>query len=535
MIINWRRSWFVGGIVGLLAAVGQTAPGAGSRRPLRNPPEPGIIVQARGPVHEAFAQPSDVNPQPGPVVPRQPPPPIPEEPPEQRPPGDNVQWLPGYWGWDSDRNDFVWVSGFWRVPPPGRHWVPGHWTEVEGGWQWISGFWTAAAEDSLSYLPSPPASLDVGPSVPAPDENSLYVPGNWIYRLDRYAWQPGFWQDMRPGCIWTPARYCWTPRGDIYVDGYWDRCLEDRGLLFAPVSFDRPLWTTPGWYYQPRFAVGLGGLLGSLFARPYSGHYYFGDYYGAGYDRLGFQPWYQYGPRFHDPLFDYYRWAHRGQPGWYSGLRDTYLARRDGRLARPPHTWADQASLLRQNGNAVRMVKPLSQVRGHRGGLVALNSSQRASQRSAIEQVRRAGVKRGQFESFARSGISESARRTNGFTGGRPSMPASVVTHHASDGHAGLPSIRPRQEGRHGDAKAGAAAERSRHSGPAHEQHVAPHAAAPRHAAAEGKSSHHASGAAQHHAGPHPTPQHQAHSAPARHAAPASHGASHSSGGKHHR
>ena len=40
---------------------------------------------ARGPVHEAFAQPFQANPQPGPVVPKRPPDPIPEEPPDQKP------------------------------------------------------------------------------------------------------------------------------------------------------------------------------------------------------------------------------------------------------------------------------------------------------------------------------------------------------------------------------------------------------------------------------------------------------------------
>ena len=51
-----------------------------------------------------------------------PPDPIPEEPPDQKPKGDNVQWIPGYWAWDDDRQDFLWVSGCWRVPPSGRNW-----------------------------------------------------------------------------------------------------------------------------------------------------------------------------------------------------------------------------------------------------------------------------------------------------------------------------------------------------------------------------------------------------------------------------
>lgn len=103
-------------------------------------PEAGVEVLTRGPVHEAYAQPTDATAQPGIVVPKRPPDPIAELPPDEKPSGDNVQWLPGYWAWDSDRSDFLWVSGFWRATPPGRKWVPGHWTAVEGGWQWVTGF-----------------------------------------------------------------------------------------------------------------------------------------------------------------------------------------------------------------------------------------------------------------------------------------------------------------------------------------------------------------------------------------------------------
>src|SRR5207245_2414464 len=99
----------------------------------------GIEVQTRGPVHEAFAQPADSGPPPD--APQQPPDPIPEQPPAERPDGENVQWIPGYWAWDAEQNRFLWVSGTYRDAPPGRQFVPGYWTQDGLAWRWVPGFW----------------------------------------------------------------------------------------------------------------------------------------------------------------------------------------------------------------------------------------------------------------------------------------------------------------------------------------------------------------------------------------------------------
>ena len=78
----------------------------------------GVQVLTRGPVHEAFAKTVTFDPEPGIVVPKAPPAAIEELPPDQRPEGANVMWIPGYWGWDDERSDFLWVSGVWRALPP---------------------------------------------------------------------------------------------------------------------------------------------------------------------------------------------------------------------------------------------------------------------------------------------------------------------------------------------------------------------------------------------------------------------------------
>ena len=93
----------------------------------------GVQVLTRGPVHEAFAETVTFDPEPGIVVPKSPPAAIEELPPDQKPEGANVAWIPGYWAWDDERNDFLWVSGIWRDLPPGRQWVPGYWGQSEKG------------------------------------------------------------------------------------------------------------------------------------------------------------------------------------------------------------------------------------------------------------------------------------------------------------------------------------------------------------------------------------------------------------------
>ena len=191
---------------------------------------------------------------PTPVIPKEPPKPIEELPPDQKPEGDNVQWMPGYWAWDDDKKDFLWVSGFWRNVPPDRTWVPGSWRKAQDGWQWTGGFWAAAKDGGkadIEYLPQPPAPLDAGgATTPAPSETHVYIPGTWVYR-ERYVWRPGFWFEYRPGWVWVAAHYRWTPAGYIFIDGYWDYPLAERGVLFAPAYIPPVVYTAPAFVYTP--------------------------------------------------------------------------------------------------------------------------------------------------------------------------------------------------------------------------------------------------------------------------------------------
>ena len=78
----------------------------------------GLEVLTSGPIHEAFAPVITMSPQPGVVAVKAPPEMIDETPPSQRPAGANVAWIPGYWAWDGDRDDYLWITGLWRTIPP---------------------------------------------------------------------------------------------------------------------------------------------------------------------------------------------------------------------------------------------------------------------------------------------------------------------------------------------------------------------------------------------------------------------------------
>ena len=326
----------------------------------------GIEVQARGPVHEAFAQPVDLKPEPSPPVPKKPPELVNELPPDEKPEGENIQWIGGYWAWDAERNDYTWISGVYRQVPPGRRFVAGYWTHTPEGWRWVAGFWANGNQGEIPYTPEPPASLENGPSLPAP-ENSQYVTGYWQFRDNRFVWRPGYFAAVRPGRIWIQPHYQWTPSGYVFVDGYSDFEWEERGVLFAPVIFTRPLWLEAGFCFRPWFAVRPAFALDCLFYRPGSCSFFFGDFYGRQYVNLGFHPWFS-GPARFDPLFAHARWQHRNDPGWAAGLRRDHDDRVAGRLALPPRTLVQQTTIVNNKNVDVKLsnraqgLAPLNQV-----------------------------------------------------------------------------------------------------------------------------------------------------------------------------
>jgi hypothetical protein len=336
------------------------------------PPEElpsGSEVQTRGPVHEAFDEPVTIQAQAGVVAPIQPPPNIQEVPPADRPEGDGYVWVPGYWAWDADRNDFIWVSACWRVAPPNMYWVPGYWTPVTGGWEWVPGFWAPVSPEGINYLPAPPASVDIEPPGPPPYSDRVWVPGCWYWYQDQYVRRAGYWLRAQPGWVWVPSHYQWSPRGYVFLQGHWDYAMDRRGVLFAPVYFPSSVYGRVGFSFTPNIAIDLGLLVVNLFAYPRYSHYYFGDYYDDAYVRIGIFPRFDCERRhtWYDPSYQYDRWHDgRTDPQWEEHRRQDYDRRRADAALRPPRTYREMETralkLPVQQRRAVQVAGPMKTI-----------------------------------------------------------------------------------------------------------------------------------------------------------------------------
>lgn len=341
--------------------------GDDTNQPPPTPDQEQPEVLTSGPVHEAFAEPVNLQVQAGLVVPDEPPAKVQEVPPAERPQGSQFVWVPGYWAWDAGRHGYIWVSACWRAGPPGMYWVPGYWARVPEGWEWVPGFWASTGAQKIEYLPAPPVLNDVEPLVSPLSPDDIWAPPCQYWYQGHYILRPGYWVHGQPGWVWVPSHYIWTPRGYVFVAGHWDYSLERRGVLFAPVYLPRTVRERPGFSYHLGITIDLGILRVSLFTYPRYSHYCFGDYYDDAYLRVGIYPRFE-SERIHtwyDPIYQYDRWQNRKtQPNWEENERHQYDLRRENKDLRPPRTYREmtvrEAKLPEPQRRNLQIARPLS-------------------------------------------------------------------------------------------------------------------------------------------------------------------------------
>jgi hypothetical protein len=401
---------FVIGVLALWAqetpAPPQPLPASPQEAPAQDGGQKGVEVLTRGPIHEAFAS-LVTEPQATPLMEKKPPATIEEMPPAEKPEG-NVIWIKGYWAWDDDRHDYLWVSGVWRTPPPGKEWIPGYWREEGDKAQWVPGFWTAAAaregaKQDVTYLPEPPKTPQVQPPPQPPDQpDTFYVPGHHEWIGDHYVWVAGYWAKVQPDYVWIPGHYRWTPSGYLYIPGYWDLAVSRRGVMYAPVVID-PRVITVSYVYTPCYAVHDTVVVDTLWVRPAHCHYYFGDYYGEEYHDRGYVSCVVYSRDHYDSIIVYERYEHRRDPDWFEVRVRTYDERERFPERRPPRTLVQQNIVVKQNvtnvTNNYYMVAPPAQVAAAKGQkVVPVEPKQRMEALEQAKVVQNAAVQRTQTE-----------------------------------------------------------------------------------------------------------------------------------------
>ena len=304
---------------------------------------------------------------------------------------------------------------------------------------------------------------------------------------------------MQSSWVWIPPHYVFTPGGYLFVEGYWDLPLTNRGILFAPVYYPQPVYLQPAYVFTPSITIATPGLVANLFVQPGYGHYCFGDYYDRSFISVGIFPWFSFSyvsgpsrPVFYDPIFSFYASINISRdPGWVTRVRQEYIVRRDNVAMRPPRTFVEQTRIIERNGERpsnLVMARPIHELASHpeaAGGMRLERLERRVA--AAVARARCAAYSVPRPADAARTAGSEVARSRRSARGAgqalaarpRPlSLPASPVSaaihHHAASGEP----IGPTGHSEHQASMR----EPTEHAGPRYEQREGVASSSPRRA-----------------------------------------------------
>ena len=244
------------------------------------------------------------------------------------------------------------------------------------------------------------------------------MPGSYVWDGTRYLWKAGYWAGVQPGYVWVEAHYRWTPSGYVFIPGYWDLAVSRRGILYAPVYIN-PGVVRVGFVYTPAYAVRDTVVLDSLWVRPCYCHYYFGDYYNAGYRDYGFESCVVYSQRRYDSIFVYERWDRRADPRWYDTQLVIYKDRVAGLRPLPPRTLTAQINIGVGNVYVGVVLAPAAHIaREHGVAVVRLTPEHRQEALRHAVAMREVAAQRTRMEVAGRPG--EIGPRTHTFDVPKP-------------------------------------------------------------------------------------------------------------------
>jgi hypothetical protein len=159
-----------------------------------------------------------------------------------------------------------------------------------------------------------------------------------------------------------PAHYVWTPSGYLFVPGYWDLPVANRGLMFAPIYYPQPVYAQPNFVFTPSISIVGSAVTANLFVQASTNQYLFGNFYAQNFVSVGITPWFSFSfasgpPVYYDPLFSYYAVINgRQNPRWVATVREQYALRRERVELRPPNTYVEQTRIIERNVNITRNV-----------------------------------------------------------------------------------------------------------------------------------------------------------------------------------
>ena len=243
-----------------------------------------------------------------------------EVPPDQKPDGDNVAWIPGYWQFEDDRQGLHLDQRLLARHAPGRKWVPGYWNKNDDGR--ASGWAATGPPRTRGRSNTCPrrrrrrwrtAPSDAAPRAePCLDSRRVGLADQPLLVAARLLGRAPAGLDLDARLLrLTPVRLRLRGRLLGLVDPPPRRAL--RPLLLERLELYGRATST-----APRSASTWTSSPTTCSAAPATAATTIGDYYGGSYVTLGFTPWYS----FHYargggycPIYAYNSWHYRGNPG----------------------------------------------------------------------------------------------------------------------------------------------------------------------------------------------------------------------------